>query len=67
MARKRKNPLLPYENKWVAITQDGKKVITSATTIKTLDKKLEKMERKDVIMTKVLPFSVSYSSFHHVS
>ena len=61
MARKAKNPLLPYENKWVALTLDRKKVIASAASVKVLDKKLKKLKDKEVIMTKVLPFDGAYS------
>jgi len=51
-----KNPLLPFENKWVALSADRKKVVASGRTIKELDKNLIKQKIKDVILTKVLPF-----------
>jgi len=50
------NPLIPFENKWVALTTDRKKIIASGRTIKELDKNLIKQKIKDVILTKVLPF-----------
>ena len=48
--------LLPYENKWVALTTDRKKVVASGRTIKELDKNLIKQRIKNVVLTKVLPF-----------
>jgi len=56
MAKKRKNPLLPYENKWVALTPNRKKVVASAATVEVLDRKLTKLKNKDAILTKVPSF-----------
>lgn len=50
------NPLIPFENKWVALTTDRKKVVASGRTIKELDKNLIKRRIKNVVLTKVLPF-----------
>ena len=63
MAKKTSNPLLPYENKWVAITPDGKKVIASAKDAKVLDKKLKKLKVKndEAVMAWVFPFKQSFS------
>ncbi len=61
MAKGTSNILLPYENKWVAITFDGKKVVASASTVKELDRKLKKVKNEKVMLTKVLPFDVAYS------
>ncbi len=58
--KKFKNPLLPFENKWVALTRDGKMVVASASSVKMLSKKLEKV-KQEVVMTKVFPFEGSYS------
>lgn len=55
------NPLVNFENKWVALTPDRKIVVTSGRTYKEVDKKLKKMREKDVILTMVLPFDKSYS------
>lgn len=55
------NLFLPYENKWVAMTPDRKKVVASGETIKEVDKKLKKIKNKTAILTKVLPFDKSYS------
>jgi hypothetical protein len=51
-----KNPLINYENKWVAITPDYSKVIESADQPKELEKKLIKQKIKNVILMKVSPF-----------
>lgn len=63
MSSKKKilNPLVNFENKWVALTPDRKKVIASSVTVEELDKKLAKMKNKDAILTKVLPFDQIFS------
>lgn len=54
--------LADYENKWVALTLDRKKVIASANDIKTLDRKVSKLlKNKDVIYHHVLPLNGSYA------
>jgi len=50
------NPLIPFENKWVALSPDRKKVIASGSSIKELDRKLEKLGDEKAVFTKVLPF-----------
>lgn len=55
------NILEPYEKKWVALSPDGKRVVAAASTIKSVDKKLDKMGEKDAVLTFVLPFNKSYS------
>lgn len=53
--------LAKYTNKWVALTLDRKKVITSAKSVKDLDKKVKKLkEQNNVIYHHVLPISGSY-------
>lgn len=66
MARKVQNILLPYENKWVAITPKGDKVVAYANDVKTLDSKLRRMgkKEKEVIMMRVFPFDAVYSPFN---
>jgi len=57
--------LLPYENKWVAV-RDSRKVVAFAESAKDLQRKLGKLAvSKRIVMTKVFPFSGSYSP--HVS
>lgn len=55
------NPLIPFENQWVAFTPDRKRVIASGATIKELDRQLTKLKNKDAILTKVLPFDQVFS------
>lgn len=52
------NPLVDYENKWVALNEDKKKVVESAQSLGALNNKLDKSKRNDVVITKVLPFDV---------
>lgn len=61
MRKKPTNPLIPFENKWVALTQDRKEVIAASPRVEILAKKLEKMDRKKAILTRVLPFDKYYS------
>ncbi len=51
-----KNPLLNYENKWVAMATDYSKVIESANKPEELEKKLIKQKIKNVVLLKVSPF-----------
>lgn len=53
--------LIPYQNQWVAVTKDRKKVLTFAKDAKSLNNKLQKIKLKEVIMMYVLPMSKSYS------
>ncbi len=54
--RKINNPLIPFENQWVLLTPNRSKVIASGATIKELNKKLDKVENRDAIYTKVFSF-----------
>ncbi|OGD87069.1 hypothetical protein A2870_02850 [Candidatus Curtissbacteria bacterium RIFCSPHIGHO2_01_FULL_41_11] len=52
------NLLTKYSNKWIALTADRKKVITSAKNIKDLDKKLKMLNKyPDAIYHHVLPIN----------
>jgi hypothetical protein len=53
--------LIPYQNKWVALTEDRKKVVASDKDVKKLTEKLTKMKKKDVILTYVIPMDKYYS------
>lgn len=55
------NPLIPFENMWVALSVDRKRVVASGKTIKELEKKMDKIGNCEVIFTKVLPFDQFYS------
>lgn len=56
MYKKIPNPMIPYENMWVALSSDRKRVVASGKTIKELDKKMSKIEDNEAIYTRVLPF-----------
>jgi len=53
MTRKNSNILLPYQNKWVALSSDGEKVLASAPDAGLLSKKLMslKIKRNEAIMS----------------
>ena len=48
-------------NKWVALTEDKKKVVASAPDLKKLDIKVKKAKFKDVIYHYVMPYDKSFS------
>lgn len=50
------SPLLNYENKWVALTPGGKKVLASGITIPELEKKLQRVSSKNFVLTFIPPF-----------
>jgi len=50
--------LKPFENQWVALTADNKKVVSSG---KTLIDVSDKTKGKEVVYMKVLPFDVAYA------
>lgn len=52
---------LPYEDKWVALNKGQTKVVASGSSIRMVEKKLNKQKDKDVIITYVLPFQKYYS------
>ena len=58
--------LLPYENKWVALSKNGMKVFASAKSVSILGKKLETLKiKKDMAtMTWVFPFESSFAPFN---
>ena len=51
--------LLPYENKWVALSDDNKKVLGAGDTLEQARKQAEKTKKK-FLFIKVPPFNVSY-------
>lgn len=50
------SPLLNYEKKWVALTNDNKRVLASADTIEDLEGKLKKISSKKFTLTWIPPF-----------
>lgn len=63
MKRKIVNPLIAFENKWVALSLDRRRVLVSGATVKEVDSKLKRLRVKngDAILTRVLPFNKVYS------
>jgi len=61
MAKLKSEFLIPYENKWVALTPDNKKVIASAKDVGVLSKKLKNLKIKhgQAIMMYVSPFDAN--------
>lgn len=51
--------LKPYENKWVALSLDHKKVLGAGNTLKEAKAKAEKKSKK-FLFIKLPPFNVSY-------
>lgn len=51
--------LLPYENKWVALSEDKKQVLGSGKTLKEAEKQAEKKSKRYIFL-KVPPFDLSY-------
>ncbi|MBA7496075.1 hypothetical protein ES702_06673 [subsurface metagenome] len=52
--------LRPYEDKWVALSQDEKKVIGSGKTLKETSKEVSKKRYKNPVYLKVPRFDVEY-------
>lgn len=51
--------LLPYEDKWVVLSEDQKKVLGSGKTLKEAEKQAEKKSKRYIFL-KVPPFNLSY-------
>ncbi len=51
--------LLPYENKWVALSQDHKKILGAGITLKEAQEEAEKTKKKYLFL-KVPAFNISY-------
>lgn len=51
--------LLPYENKWVALSEDHKKILGAGKSLKEAEEKAEKRNKKYIFL-KVPPFDISY-------
>lgn len=58
---KTQNMLLPYENKWVALSMDYSQIFTSGASLKSVETKLNKLKKKDAVLTYILPFDKYYS------
>ena len=51
--------LLPYENQWVALSEDQKEVLGSGKSLKEAEKQAEKKSKRHIFL-KVPPFNLSY-------
>lgn len=58
MKRKKLAPstFLKYENKWVALDTQKGEVVVASDSLSGLDRKLVETKRRDVAITRVLPF-----------
>lgn len=54
--------LLPYENKWVALSEDQNEVLGAGKTLKEADKQAKKTKKKYLFL-RVPPFNISYVPF----
>ena len=51
--------LIPFENKWVALSDDQKQILGSGKTLKEAEKEAEKTKKRYLFL-KVPPFDTSY-------
>lgn len=51
--------LLPYENKWVALSEDHKNILGAGKSLKEAERKAEKKSKRYIFL-KVPSFDVSY-------
>jgi len=47
--------LIKYTDKWIGLSPDRSKIITSGNSLLEVNKKLEKLSIKDAIVTYVIP------------
>lgn len=59
--KRQKDSLSSHMNKWIALSQDRKKILGIANDIKILDKKVKKSGVTNVIYHHMLPQDGSYS------
>lgn len=52
--------LKPYEDKWVALSLDYRRVFSSGQTLREAIEDLKEMDKNKVIFMKVLPFDMAY-------
>lgn len=52
--------LRPYENKWVALSLDYRKIFSNGKTLEEAIKNLKGKSKEKVIFLKVLPFDMVY-------
>ena len=56
--KRNKNPLVDYENKWVALDEKQSKVVLASETLLGLQKKIKQQEDRNLVVTRVMPFDV---------
>lgn len=55
------NPLIKFEDKWVALSSDRKQVVAAGGSIKEVTQKLSEDDKAKIILTKVMPFDKTSS------
>lgn len=50
-----KKTLLSNQNRWVAVSSDRSKILVSGESIQEVEKKLDKLDAKDAVITFVPP------------
>lgn len=60
MARKLVDILAKYEDKWVALSLDNKRVVTSGSNIEEVARKLKRLKKQGVLL-KVTPLDTYLS------
>ncbi len=55
--------LKSYENKWIALSPDRKRILSSGLTLQNAREKLDEKKRSEAIFLKVLPVDANYAPF----
>ena len=58
-----KKSLNSYKNKWVALSSDRKRILSSGQTLHDAREQLNEKNKKEAIFFKVLPEGVNYAPF----
>lgn len=51
------NPMVNYENQWVALSSDNKKILAASKNLEDLDKEIKKIKNLKFTVIKILPFN----------
>lgn len=57
--------LLNYQNKWVALNEGRTKILASGSTIKEVERKISRLQQKNVVVTHILPQDRLYAPHSH--
>ena len=60
-----KKSLNSYKNKWVALSSDRKRILSSGHTLHDAREQLNEKNKKEAIFFKVLPEGINYVPFLH--